>query len=279
MAVPSPEGKGLAPYPGAVDAVGTEPTAITGDGVSASSREIRDDLIDTVRSLLDGLTFADQCAVIGIHPQKATRRVGTVAGVGGRIVEIGAQPSQAVGVSYELLRETISADERYARALQAEEQVEAARIAETIETDEKVAWSLSQGSCSPALQTVSPLSRRRNPVPPSPFGSPAHPEILRNNMSAPVVSPGPHDMGRKTRDAARALRAKADASAAFSRAHAGDLTATRGHDQYVTDFRGGRDQEVVLEREKRELLESRRAAMRLEEVEVAKLRATRLAKE
>ena len=259
--------------------MGTEPTATTGDGVSASSREIKDDLIGTVRSLLDVLTFADQCAIVGIHPQKATRGVETAAGVGGRIVEIGAQPRQAVGVSFELPRETISADERYARALQAEEQVEAARIVETIETDEKLAWSLSQGSCSPALQTVNPLSQRRNPAPPSPSGSPARPDVLRKNMFAPLVSPGPQDTGRKTHGAARALRAKADASAAFSRAHAAELTATRSRDQCVTEFRGSREQKVVLEREKRELVEGRRAAMRLEEVEVAKLRAVRLAKE
>ena len=75
VAVTSPEGKGPAPSPGPVDAVGTEPTATTGDGVSASSRGIRDDLIGIVRSLLDRLTFADQCVVIGIHPQKATRGV------------------------------------------------------------------------------------------------------------------------------------------------------------------------------------------------------------
>ena len=111
VAVPSPEGKGPAPSPGRGNAVGTEPTATMGDEVSASSREIRDDLIGTVRSLLDGFTFADQCAVVGIHREKATRGVETAAGVGGRIVEMGAQPRQAVGVSYELPRETLSADE------------------------------------------------------------------------------------------------------------------------------------------------------------------------
>ena len=98
-------------------------------------------------------------------------------------------------------------------------------------------------------------------------------------MFAPLVSPDPQHTGRKTRDAARELRAKADASAAFPRAHAAEQTATRSHDQCVTEFWGGREQEVVLEGEKRELLVGRRAAMRLEEVEVAKLRAVRLAKE
>ena len=53
----------------------------------------------------------------------------------------------------------------YARALQAEEHVAAAQIAEIIETDKKLAWSLSQGSCSPALPTVSLLSPRRIPAP------------------------------------------------------------------------------------------------------------------
>ena len=44
----------------------------------------------------------------------------------------------------------------------------------------------------------------------------------------------------------------------------------------MTDFQGGREQEFVLQREKKELLEGRREAMMLEEVEVAKLRAARL---
>ena len=125
VAVPSPEGKGPVPSPPPVDAVGAEPMAVPRDGVSASSRDIRDDLIGTARSLLDGLIFDDQCAVIGIHPQKATREVETAAGLGGRIIEIGAQPSKAVGVSYELQSEAISSDELCARAFQAEEHVAA----------------------------------------------------------------------------------------------------------------------------------------------------------
>ena len=43
--------------------MGAEPAAAPGDGVSASSRAIRDDLIGTVCSMLDGLTFDDQGAV------------------------------------------------------------------------------------------------------------------------------------------------------------------------------------------------------------------------
>ena len=80
-------------------------------------------------------------------------------------------------------------------------------------------------------------------------------------MFAPLASPGPQDMGRKARDAARALRAKADASMAFKRAHAAELTATRSHDQCVTDFQGGREQEAALQRERKELLEGCREAM------------------
>eukprot|EP00904_Undaria_pinnatifida_P003449 jgi/Undpi1/13104/HiC_scaffold_8.g02766.m1 len=87
--------------------------------------------------------------------------------------------------------------------------------------------------------------------------------VARLVFSSFKYEPVSRTRGRKTRDAARALRAKAEASAAFSRAHAAELTATRSHDQCVTNLRGGREQEVVLEREKRELLEGRRAAMRL----------------
>ena len=217
--------------------------------------------------------------MIGIHPLKATRGVETAAGVGGKIVEIGAQPGKAVGVGYELPSKTISSDELYARALQAQEHVAATKTAETIKTDEKLAWSLSQGPCSPALPPVSPLSPRRDPAPPSPSDPPARPAILRNNMFAPLASTGQQDLRRKGRDAARALRVKADASAAFKRAHAAELTATRSHDQCVGDFRGGREQEVASQREKKELLEGRREAMMTEDVEVAKLRAARLAKE
>ena len=100
--------------------MGAEHMAAPKDGVSASNRGVRDDLIGTVRSLLDGLTFADQCAVIGIHPLKATRGVETAAGVGGKIVKIGAQPSKSVSAGYALPSWSISADDLYAQALQAE---------------------------------------------------------------------------------------------------------------------------------------------------------------
>ena len=226
--------------------MGAEPAAAPGDRVSASSRAIRDDLIGTVCPLLDGLTFDYQRAVVGIHPQNTGRGVETAAGVGGKIVTIGEQPSKAVGVGHELPGPLASANELFARSLLAEEQVATTEVAETLERDEKLAWSLSQGSGSPALPPDSPLFPRRDPVPPGPSGSPVRPAV-GHNMFAPLASPGPQDNRRKARDAARALKLKPDASTAFRSAHAAEVTATRSHDQCVSDFRGGREQETALQ--------------------------------
>ena len=55
--------------------------SLTGD------HEISDDLIAAARSNFDGLSFSEQCRVVGIHPKDATRGI-TAVGPGGAIVPV-----------------------------------------------------------------------------------------------------------------------------------------------------------------------------------------------
>ena len=183
-----------------------------------------------------------------------------------------------MGVGHELPRPRASADDLYKRAFQAEEQAAASKITETLERDGNLAWSMSQGSGSPALPSVSPLSPRRDHVLLNPAGSSVLATVSHNNMFAPLNSTGPQDTGRKDQDAARALKFTVDACALFRRAHAAEVTATRGHDECVSAFRGDGEQ-IALHQERRDLLDGHREAISNKNVRAAKLRTSRFAKD
>lgn len=91
-------------------------------------REFSDELIAAARSILDGLSFSDQCRVVGIHPKDATRGV-NAAGPGGVVVPMSRKTGRVVaegkgrsvgrgvsGSSRDQLQ-CLTSDEVYARVL------------------------------------------------------------------------------------------------------------------------------------------------------------------
>lgn len=196
VVVPPAKGRKSAGFAAGLDLKGKGPSSPPSDSGEKTVRvgtEISDDLTATVRSIMDGLSWEQQCRVVGIHPTAATRGV-TAAGPGGAIVRVVEAPHRRVPVVDRRIRKkslvsrptavpSLTSDELFARALQAEENEAADRIAETLAADEKLALELSESDSSPVSHTSSPRSVH---APPSPLNSPG--VLLPANSSRAVFA-------------------------------------------------------------------------------------------
>ena len=191
------EGKGPAPDPVGAAGVGSavsEAAAVSVGTTTETNRAIRDDMIENVRAILEGLSFEDRCSIVQVAPHLSGRCVETAAGPGGAIVVVGPhRGKRTTEKSGRGSRRTEavfqSSDEKFARALQKEEQEAAARVAAAVAEDEKLAWSLS-ASDSPALSRADSLSPRCPTTPPSP------PSPSARETRPALSSPNPFDLLR-----------------------------------------------------------------------------------
>ena len=74
-------------------------------------------------------------------------------------------------MSRKVANEMVDSDKTFARALQAEEQAAAAKIAAAVAEDKRLTWSLSDSN-SPPVSYADATSPRTGPAPPSPPESP-----------------------------------------------------------------------------------------------------------
>ena len=256
--------KGLAPSP--ADAARLAPsTAAPADGVSVGVRSVRDDMIDNVRFILEGLSFNDKCLVVGVEPRKAGYTVGTAASADGEIVAVDV-PAGRTGPPGISSRKSaprsgfISSNQVFVRALQAEKQEVANRVAQTVADNKILARSLS-ATDSPALPCVDPLSPVRNSSPPSPSGSPVYTADV-NNPYYLLASPRPRQVVEPNllKEAAHGRARKEDVMASFQEANTTQQTVEAAHLRSISDLEKGRAAEAQLGRELRDLGISRRKA-------------------
>ena len=184
-APPSPEGKGPAPCLEGTASAELAVTSVTGVSCrEPSDLAIRADHIHTVRSLLAGLSFEDKCGIVGVAPLASGLCIAIAAGEGGTIVRITGTARRTVPpvvdkhvgrrrhtMSRKVANEMVDSDKTFARALQAEEQAAAAKIAAAVAEDKRLTWSLSDSN-SPPVSYADATSPRTGHAPPSPPESP-----------------------------------------------------------------------------------------------------------
>ena len=152
-----------------------------------------------VRALLAGLSFEAESGIVGVAPLASGLCIATAVGAGGAIVPVTGTARRTIPpvvekhvvrkkstMSRKLAKQMVDSDPMFARALQAEEQAAADKIAATVGEDELLAWSLSDSN-SPPVSCDDPTSPRAGHVSPNSRNSPSRCLLY--------TSPSPRDRG------------------------------------------------------------------------------------
>ena len=131
------------------------------------------------------MSFEDKCGIVGVAPLASGLCIATVADEGGAIVPITGTAHRTIPrvvekqvirkkhtMSCKLAKQMVDSDVMFARALQAEEQAAAEKIAAAVGEDERLAWSSSDTNFPPG-SCADPTSPRTGHVPPTPPDSPS----------------------------------------------------------------------------------------------------------
>ena len=239
------------------------------------SLAIRVDHVHTVRSLSAGLSFEDKCGIVGVAPLASGLCKATAAGAGGAIVSVTGTARRTIPPaedkhagrkkstrSRRLAQQIVDSDQMFARALQAEEQAAADKIAATLAEDEHSAWSLTD-SISPPVSCADSTPPRTGHVPPSPFDSPprvARPALASRNRYDIRTSPGRQVDPVLVREAARTKATKEQATASFRLAYAAATRAERQHELAVAALSEGQGEERRLRHDMLNLVAGRKQA-------------------
>ena len=139
---------------------GPPPIPFYQDDMAAEADQVREGMLLTVHSVLDGLSFQKKCGLLRVAPRESGLCVQTAAGPEGAIVPVRVESQPDVSFAYPT-NALYKQDELLAKKLQQEENDLAAHEANLLHTDAELAKSLTPNAGVQTPPPPAPHEKRR----------------------------------------------------------------------------------------------------------------------